>query len=60
MGVILSVIFYFVKNGDYIIVLNNLYNFIMNFIIKELKEKGNIENIIVEGDRIEDFENVIK
>lgn len=60
MGAISSAILHFVKNGDHIIASNNLYNPTMNFITKELKEKGNIENTIVEGDRIEDFENAIK
>ncbi len=60
MGAISSAILSCIKNGDHIIASNNLYNPTMNFITKELKEKCNIESTIVEGDKIEDFENNIK
>jgi cystathionine beta-lyase/cystathionine gamma-synthase len=60
MGAISSAILHYIKHGDHVIASNNLYNPTMNFLTKELKKKANISTTIVEGDKIEDFENAIQ
>ena len=60
MGAITSAILHYVKSGDHIITINNIYGPANNFINVYLKEKFNIEVTYVSGVDVEDFEAAIK
>jgi cystathionine beta-lyase/cystathionine gamma-synthase len=60
MGAITSAILHYVKTGDHIITINNIYGPANNFINVYLKEKFNIEVTYVSGKNVEDFEAAIK
>ena len=60
MGAITSAILHFVKSGDHIITINNIYGPANNFINIYLKEKFNVEVTYVTGKKIEDFEAAIQ
>ncbi|WP_288623022.1 aminotransferase class I/II-fold pyridoxal phosphate-dependent enzyme [uncultured Brachyspira sp.] len=60
MGAISSAILHFVKNGEHIISIKNVYGPANNFMNVYLKEKCNIETTFIDGKDIKDFENSIK
>ena len=60
MGAISSAILHFVKHGEHIISIKNVYGPANNFINIYLKEKCNIETTFIDGKDIKDFENSIK
>ena len=60
MGAISSAILHFVKAGDHIITINNVYGPTNNFIKHYLKEKCNVNSTYVEGKKRSDFENAIQ
>lgn len=60
MGAISSAILHYVKYGDHIISIKNVYGPANNFMNVYLKEKCNIETTFVDGKNIEDFEKALK
>lgn len=60
MGAISSAILHFVKHGEHIISIKNVYGPANNFMNVYLKEKCNIETTFIDGKDIKDFENSIK
>lgn len=60
MGAITSSILHFIKSGDHIVTINNIYGPANNFINKYLKEKFNIEVTYISGKKVEEFEQSIK
>ncbi|WP_288521890.1 aminotransferase class I/II-fold pyridoxal phosphate-dependent enzyme [uncultured Brachyspira sp.] len=60
MGAISSAILHFVKHGEHIISIKNVYGPANNFQNVYLKEKCNIETTFIDGKDIKDFENSIK
>lgn len=60
MGSISSAILHFVKNGEHVISIKNVYGPANNFMNVYLKEKCNIETTFIDGKDIKDFENSIK
>jgi len=60
MGAISSAIMHFVKHGDHIVTLKNIYGHANNFIGSYLKEKLNIESTFILGKEIAEFEAAIK
>ncbi|MGL6119823.1 MAG: trans-sulfuration enzyme family protein, partial [Fusobacteriaceae bacterium] len=60
MGAISSAILHFVKNGDHIITINNVYGPAANFMKNYLVEKCGIETTFVSGESVADFENALK
>lgn len=60
MGAISSAILHFVKHGDHIISIKNVYGPANNFMNVYLKEKCNIQTTFIDGKNIKDFENSIR
>ena len=60
MGAISSAILHFVKHGDHIISIKNVYGPANNFMNVYLKEKCNIQTTFIDGKDIKDFENSIR
>ena len=60
MGAISSSILHFVKHGDHIISIKNVYGPANNFMNIYLKEKCNIETTFIDGKDIKDFEDSIR
>lgn len=60
MGAISSSILHFVKYGEHIISIKNVYGPANNFMNLYLKEKCNIETTFIDGKDIKDFENSIR
>lgn len=60
MGAISSAILHFVKTGDHIISIKNVYGPANNFMNVYLKEKCNIQTTFIDGKDIKDFENSIR
>jgi cystathionine beta-lyase len=60
MAAITSSIMHFVKTGDHIITLNNIYGPASQFIREYLNEKMNIESTFLSGDSVEEFKDAIK
>ena len=60
MGAISSALLHFVKAGDHIITINNVYGPANNFIKHYLKEKCNVDSTYVEGKKVSDFEEAIR
>lgn len=60
MGAISSAILHFVKHGEHIISIKNVYGPANNFMNVYLKQKCNIETTFIDGKDIKDFENSIK
>lgn len=60
MGAISSAILHFVKHGEHIISIKNVYGPANNFMNVYLKEKCNIETTFIDGKDIKNFENSIK
>lgn len=60
MGAISSAILHFVKSGDHIISVKNVYGPTNNFINVYIKEKCNVDVTFVEGKQVSDFENAIQ
>ena len=60
MGAISSAILHFVKHGEHVISIKNVYGPANNFMNVYLKEKCNIETTFIDGKDIKDFENSIK
>ncbi|MGL4676382.1 MAG: trans-sulfuration enzyme family protein [Brevinema sp.] len=60
MGAISSAILHFVKSGDHIIAIKNVYGPTNNFLNVYLKEKCSITTTFVDGKDIGDFEKAIK
>lgn len=60
MGAITAAIMHFVKAGDHIITLKNIYGPAMNFIDNYLGSKMNIESTFVKGDCVKEIEDAIK
>ncbi|MBC2605129.1 trans-sulfuration enzyme family protein [Pelagicoccus albus] len=59
MGAISSAILHYVKQGDHIVTVKNVYGPTSNFLGKYLPEKCGITTTFVEGNSIEDFEQAI-
>ena len=60
MGAISSAILHYVKHGDHIIAIKNVYGPTNNFLNVYLKKKCNITVTFVDGRDIKDFEDAIK
>lgn len=60
MGAITAAIMHFVKAGDHIVTLKNIYGPAMNFIDNYLKEKMNITSTFVKGDCVKEIEEAIE
>lgn len=60
MGAISSAILHFVKTGDHIISIKNVYGPANNFMNVYLKEKCNIQTTFIDGKDVNDFENSIR
>lgn len=60
MAAISAAVLYFVRSGDHIIAVKNLYGPAANFLTNYLKPKFNIEVDFVNGDSIDDFSKAIK
>lgn len=60
MAAISAAILYFVKSGDHIITVKNLYGPAANFLTKYLTTKFNIEVDFVSGESPDDFKNALK
>ena len=60
MGAISSAILHFVKAGDHVITINNVYGPANNFIKHYLREKCNIDSTYVEGKNVSDFEDALR
>jgi cystathionine beta-lyase len=60
MGAISSAILHFVKAGDHMITINNVYGPANNFIKHYLKEKCNVDSTYVEGKKVREFEEAIR
>ena len=60
MGAISSAILHFVKTGDHIISIKNVYGPTNNFMNVYLKEKCNIQTTFIDGKDVNDFENSIR
>jgi len=60
MAAISAAIFHFMKDGDHMITINNMYGPANNLIQKYLKPKMNIEVTFVSGEDVRDFEEAIR
>ena len=60
MGAISAAILHFIKAGDHIITLKNIYGPANNFIGSYLKEKMNIESTFISGKDIKEFESALR
>lgn len=60
MGAISSSILHFLKYGDHVITINNIYGPTNNLLNTYLKEKMNIETTFISGEILEEFEKNIK
>ncbi|MGL5722542.1 MAG: trans-sulfuration enzyme family protein [Brevinema sp.] len=60
MGAISSAIFHFVKTGDHIISVKNVYGPANNFMSVFLKEKCGIETTFVDGKDVNDFKDALR
>ncbi len=60
MAAISAAILYFVRSGDHIIAIKNLYGPAANFLTNYLSAKFKIEVDFVNGESIDDFKNAIK
>lgn len=60
MAAISAAVLYFVRSGDHIIAVKNLYGPASNFLTNYLSTKFNIEVDFVNGDSVDDFSKAIK
>jgi cystathionine beta-lyase/cystathionine gamma-synthase len=60
MGAITSAIMHYIKSGDHVITLNNIYGPASNFFNSYLCKKFDIEVSYISGTKIEEFENSIR
>lgn len=60
MAAISSAILHYIKSGDHIITIKNIYGPANNFLNKYLKEKFNVEVTFISGNDIEEFKKEIK
>lgn len=60
MAAITSAIMHYIKAGDHIVTLNNIYGPASQFIGTYLKEKMNVESTYVSGECIEEIKDAIK
>lgn len=60
MSAISSGILHFLKYGDHVITIKNVYGPTNNFFNTYLKEKMNVETTFISGENIEDFEKNIR
>lgn len=60
MGAISSAILHFIKCGDHIITIKNVYGPANNFMNTYIKEKMNVDVTFVSGESVEEFERAIK
>ena len=60
MGAISSAIMHYVKAGDHVITINNIYGPTNNFFNKYLREKINLDITFVSGESVEEIKNSIR
>lgn len=60
MGAISSAVLHYVKAGDHVITVSNVYGPANNLLNTYLKDKLNLETSFVRGDKIEEFETAIR
>ncbi|HJO94308.1 MAG TPA: aminotransferase class I/II-fold pyridoxal phosphate-dependent enzyme [Victivallales bacterium] len=60
MGAITSAIMHYIKSGDHVITLNNIYGPASNFFNSYLSKKFNVEITYISGTKIEEFEQSIR